>query len=554
MLLAHNAPGMKLPRSQACPSVANVHLRHSATTASLVISARPGKKHPRVRTTPLVFPAILVFTKTWPATPLVLNALRDTSKTKTTNLFVYLASPGKSAMPTEQPVQNVCRECTKINKEKLRVTIAVPANTWTVPRTVVPTVWIVYPVNTKTKKDKPLANNALQTNTPINPNKPYAKRVLRSMAQNKDPPLVPPFAQPVRQVDTCWTMFAPIARPVGPAFTEKVSAKNARKEHLSMNLCANRAVLACTAPQIWKQSIAPLKVLLVLHVRRARIPRPQVSSVWTIATNARLGKKTHTKVPLWVAIARSVISTPFQKQQGPLPAMLVSLAERQMLKVCVVPCVQKEQKKRGPAQTITPVSGVLLVFGPTPMPKIAPIVQKDFIPIKPNRTVVKFVKQVVTIRIRRVLVRWMCRVSNAWRAGTPRRKVSLVRTIATNARRERKTHTKVPLWVTIVQIVRPIQNQKSKAPLNAFLVVLVKNQRKTVLNAVHVMSVRQALVQMVRAINVKPVGSVPTAWIRPRVNIVQLVLVKMTKDKHRVWNAARVNSTMLLVRWNANCV
>jgi hypothetical protein len=148
----------------------------------------------------------------------------------------------------------------------------------------------------------------------------------------------------------------------------------------------------------------------------------------------------------------------------------------------------------------------------------------------------------------------MSRAKHACRAGTPRRKVSLVRTIATNARRERKTHTKVPLWVTIVQIVRPIQNQKSKAPLNAFLVVLVKNQRKTVLNAVHVMSVRQALVQMVRAINVKPVGSVPTAWIRPRVNIVQLVLVKVTKGKHRVWNAARVNSTMLLVRWNANCV
>ena len=59
----------------------------------------------------------------------------------------------------------------------------------------------------------------------------------------------------------------------------KVRAKNARKGNLSMNLCANRAVLACTAPQIWKQAIAPLKVQRVLHVRRARIPRPQVSPV-----------------------------------------------------------------------------------------------------------------------------------------------------------------------------------------------------------------------------------------------------------------------------------
>jgi len=102
------------------------------------------------------------------------------------------------------------------------------------------------------------------------------------------------------------------------------------------------------------------------------------------------------------------MSTPFQKQQGPLPARRAFLAERLMLKVFVVPCAQKGKrnmmriKQLDPSQTITPVSGVLLVSGPTPMPTIAPNVQKDFIPIELNRTVAKPVKLVDTIRMRRV--------------------------------------------------------------------------------------------------------------------------------------------------------
>ena len=55
-------------------------------------------------------------------------------------------------------------------------------------------------------------------------------------------------------------------------------------------------------------------------------------------------------------------------------------------------------KQLDPTKIITPVSGVLLVIGPTPMPTNALIVQKDFIPIKPKREVAKFVKQVDTIR------------------------------------------------------------------------------------------------------------------------------------------------------------
>jgi len=84
-------------------------------------------------------------------------------------------------------------------------------------------------------------------------------------------------------------------------------------------------------------------------------------------------------------------------------------ATRLLLGVFVVACVQKEKRKvvimkqMDPSLTITPVSDVLLVIGPTVMPTNVFIVQKDSIPMKPNRTVVKFVKQAVTIRIIRVL-------------------------------------------------------------------------------------------------------------------------------------------------------
>jgi hypothetical protein len=146
----------------AFPSVVHVSVVHLATMASLVKSARPGKKHPRVRTPPLVLPAILVSTKTSPATPLVLNAPRDTPKTKTRNLFVCLASPGKSAMPTEQPVQNVCRECTKVHKRKLRAIIAVPGQSC--PSQVLPNAWIAFLGNFKTKRGNNSAKIVLRAN------------------------------------------------------------------------------------------------------------------------------------------------------------------------------------------------------------------------------------------------------------------------------------------------------------------------------------------------------------------------------------------------------
>ena len=83
-------------------------------------------------------------------------------------------------------------------------------------------------------------------------------------------------------------------------------------------------------------------------------------------------------------------------------------AERRLLlEVFVVACVQKEKgetaKQLDQNRTITLVSDVLLVIGPAAMKKNACIAQQDFIPIELNRTVVKFVKQVVTIRMKRVL-------------------------------------------------------------------------------------------------------------------------------------------------------
>jgi len=87
--------------------------------------------------------------------------------------------------------------------------------------------------------------------------------------------------------------------------------------------------------------------------------------------------------------------------------MSAFLVERRlMLEVFVAACAQKVVrnivKQLGPTQTITPVLSVPPVIGPTPMPTNAPNVQKDFIPIKLNRTVAKFVNQVDTIRIRQV--------------------------------------------------------------------------------------------------------------------------------------------------------
>ena len=126
---APDAHAIPLHQKRVFPVVEIVPTIILATIASGVKYARLEKKHPLVPTPPLVLPAILVSTKTSPATPLVLNAPRDTSKTKTGNLFVCRAFPGKSVMPTEQPAQHVCQECTKTTKPKRRAKIAVPANT-----------------------------------------------------------------------------------------------------------------------------------------------------------------------------------------------------------------------------------------------------------------------------------------------------------------------------------------------------------------------------------------------------------------------------------------
>ena len=110
-----------------------------------------------------------------------------------------------------------------------------------------------------------------------------------------------------------------------------------------------------------------------------------------------------------MAIVRNVLLTPFPKLRGPRSARRASPAERLLLEAFVVPCAPKGKrntviiKQLDPSRTITPASVVRLVIGPTAIKKVAKFVPEDSIPIKPKRKVAKFVKQVVTIRIRRVL-------------------------------------------------------------------------------------------------------------------------------------------------------
>ena len=95
---APNAHAIPLHQKRVFPVVEIVPTIILATIASRVKYARLEKKHPLVPTTPLVIPAILVHTKIQQATPVVLNAPRDSSKTHPRNLIVFRAFPGKSVM------------------------------------------------------------------------------------------------------------------------------------------------------------------------------------------------------------------------------------------------------------------------------------------------------------------------------------------------------------------------------------------------------------------------------------------------------------------------
>ena len=57
-----------------------------------------------------------------------------------------------------------------------------------------------------------------------------------------------------------------------------------------------RVLLAVRAPTVIKYFNLPKR--LAKHARRAGTRRPKACQAWTIATNARLGKRTHTEVPL----------------------------------------------------------------------------------------------------------------------------------------------------------------------------------------------------------------------------------------------------------------
>ena len=59
---------------------------------------------------------------------------------------------------------------------------------------------------------------------------------------------------------------------------------NAPKENLSRGLFVIRALLVCTANQIWKHKTVPLPVRPATHVRKERIRRQQVLLTPPIAT------------------------------------------------------------------------------------------------------------------------------------------------------------------------------------------------------------------------------------------------------------------------------
>ncbi len=124
---APNAHAIPLHQKRVFPVVEIAPTIILVTIASRVKYAQLEKKHPLVPTIPLVIPAILVHTKIYQGTPVVLNAPRGTPKTKRTNLFVFLAFLDKSVML--QHFQYFCQEFTKNNKPKHRAKIAVPANT-----------------------------------------------------------------------------------------------------------------------------------------------------------------------------------------------------------------------------------------------------------------------------------------------------------------------------------------------------------------------------------------------------------------------------------------
>jgi hypothetical protein len=98
---ALNVRAIPLHQKRVFPVVELVPTIILATIASRVKYARPEEKHPLVPTTPRVIPAILVSTKIYQGTPVVLNAPRGTSKRNRTNLFVFLAFPEKSVMLEE---------------------------------------------------------------------------------------------------------------------------------------------------------------------------------------------------------------------------------------------------------------------------------------------------------------------------------------------------------------------------------------------------------------------------------------------------------------------
>ena len=85
------------------------------------------------------------------------------------------------------------------------------------------------------------------------------------------------------------------------------------------------------------------------HVLEERIPRPKVSKVQTIATNARPGKRTLTKVLLRVVIVLIVLPIQHRKMKDPQHAFLVVLVKQQPKEV---PNATEPHAKRARSTTL----------------------------------------------------------------------------------------------------------------------------------------------------------------------------------------------------------
>jgi hypothetical protein len=135
---------------------------------------------------------------------------------------------------------------------------------------------------------------------------------------------------------------------------EKAVVQIARQVTIQM-VTIRRVLLVVLAPTAIK--CFNLRMSRAKHAHLVGIPRPKGCQAWTIATNARRERKTHTQVPLWVAIVRSVLWIQNRKLKDPRPAFHVRKAVLPRKEVLRAPIVWPAnwKKTRAPAKRFVPL-------------------------------------------------------------------------------------------------------------------------------------------------------------------------------------------------------